>query len=237
LFIVAARSIDSNVKIQSTAVSGFSVTISQNNLCEDCAVPVIHLAEIRLFNGSDRVNISSIQMSSYLTDVRPYWRGYSGPFCMDDRFGTFCHTGVDDTRPSITISSASVFDRMEVYNRGNKTGHDRIIGAVVTSTDLTVLGTSEFLFAAWNYTFRFGPADSSIRKYKKLNGKMRKLARISEISTMYNINYTYSIFFKTNFINQVATFKNANTNFTSDVWRAVGPKASTLDQTDGGRVR
>ena len=169
---------------------------------------------------------------------------------MDDRFGTICHTALDDAHPSIIISAASAFDRMEVYNRGNKTGHDRIIGAVISSTGLGVIGDPGFSAAKWVYRFRFGPPGSTsaplfaptrsptappMRRPK--GGPKFLLKRLEQTELAFNLNFTLSVIFRVNYVNQVATYKNDITAATADTWRAVGPKFSTKEVTDGGRIR
>jgi hypothetical protein len=235
---------DHKAKTNTADSSPYAVRISQDTLCKNCTVPIIHLAEIKLFSGWNRVNITGIQMSSTLA------QGYSGSFCMDGRYGTLCQTALDDAHPSITISAASAFDRMEVYNKGEKTGRDRIVGAVVSSTGLGVVGNPVFSSAAWKYTFLFGPprstsaplfapsaSPSSPPRRKPKEGPKFLMKRLAIMQEIFDLNYTLSITFRLNYVNMIATYKNDITNSTADTWRPVGPTTASKETIDGGRVR
>ena len=125
-----------------------TVTISQVNKFAGDACPIINLGEVQLF--SKGVQIPSGQLTFTLSTAHSV---YPASNCNDGSPSTFCHSGDPDSKPTLTITSPTVPDKVVVYNRQD-CRQDRIVGATLSVTQWgSVLLAGTFIDALTQYSF------------------------------------------------------------------------------------
>ena len=110
----------------------------------------INLAEVQLFK--DNVLVDPTSLNFVFSSTYP---GSPVGNCNDGSFTDFCASngGTVDANPTLTITSATTFDSVKVYNRPDA-GTDRINGATITAIVAGVSSSTTFPTpAAAQYTF------------------------------------------------------------------------------------